>query len=299
MSTRVLACGLVLLFAVGAAAEVIGFVDKPESNSVDWRDKIAELGGEVNEEVNFDTHPVGAIVPDHYADIGVTIEGTGSVSQVVTGAGPGQGNDWMEPKSEGEGLHPASNHVHTHLNPGTFTVSFDRQITGAGMFLIDLFNPEGNFHKVTLQAFTGPNGTGDLLGTFKAAGFNFQKNFMYFIGVVSTDGDIGSIRITVTGAGDMLGLDDVLFAGGLDCGLLKKFKVKCSNNKLKVKINSNLEQGAKLTILIVDEEGKEEEFPVTINNRGKTKLKLRNQTGKKTVSITQCPEFEKEVDCGE
>ena len=51
---------------------------------------------------------------------------------------------------------------------------------------------------------------------FNAAPFNFQKNFTYFMGVVSTETDIGSIKITVTGdifKDDLLGLEDVLFAG--------------------------------------------------------------------------------------
>ncbi len=43
---------------------------------------------------------------------------------------------------------------------------------------------------------------------------------MYFMGVVSTETDIGSIRIDVTNgffATDWLGLEDVLFAGGGRC----------------------------------------------------------------------------------
>ncbi len=82
--------------------------------------------------------------------------------------------------------------------------------------------------------------------------------------------------------------------GGVECELLKRFKVKCRRNKLKVNIKSSLPEGTELTI---DVNG--EEHVVVTNNRGKAKLKLRNQTGKKTVSIKNCPEFEKEVDCGE
>lgn len=79
---------------------------------------------------------------------------------------------------------------------------------------MDLFNPNG-VHPVKIEAFTGPNGTGDLLGSFNAAGFNFQKNKLYFMGIVSTDRNVGSVRITVTGgAGDVLGIDDFLFAAG-------------------------------------------------------------------------------------
>gem|GEM_PF-6250732 len=206
--------GVALLFAAPAFAEVIGFVNNPEGNSLDWRDKIAELGGEVNEDVDFETHPVGPIVPDHYADIGVGIAGTGSISIVRDDAGPGQANVTTPPLSNGEGVHPPSHYVYADRQPGTFTISFNPQILGAGMFLVDLFNPNG-VHPVKLDAFTGPEGTGDLLGSWTAAGFNFQKNKMYFMGVVSTEGDIGSVRVTVTGGGgDELGMDDVLFAPG-------------------------------------------------------------------------------------
>lgn len=208
-----------LLPVAPAGAEVIGFVDNPEGNSADWRAKIAQLGETVVVEVNFDTHPVGPIIPNHYADRGIIISGTGKISRVVSGPGPGQGNTGAKPKSEGEGLHAASNHVFSGGTPGTFTLTFDQPVTGAGVFLVDLFNPRGQ-HPVKLEAFTGPFGTGDFLGSFNAAGFNFQKNFSYFMGVVSTETNIGSIRIDVTNgvsASDWLGLEDVLFAGGGRC----------------------------------------------------------------------------------
>ncbi len=42
-----------------------------------------------------------------------------------------------------------------------------------------------------------------------------------------------------------------------------------------------------------------DEHDIFVNRRGVAKLKLRNQTGKKVVSLQGCDEFEKEVDCGE
>ena len=216
-----LSCVLALALAGSAAAEVIGFVDNPEGNSADWRAKIAELGETVVEEVNFNSHPVSPIIPNLNADVGVTFVGTGKIRNVRSGAGPGQ-RGTRSPRSQGEGLHRASNHVVSsgaRGDPGAFTISFDQPVTGAGVFLVDLFNPEGN-HPVKLEAFAGRYGTGDFLGSFNAAPFNFQPNFKYFMGVISTEGNIMSIRIDVTigfFAGDILGLDDVLFAGGTNC----------------------------------------------------------------------------------
>ncbi len=86
----------------------------------------------------------------------------------------------------------------------------------------------------------------------------------------------------------------VVFEAGPDCELVRKFKVKCGNNKLRVKIKSSLPEGTKLTVVV----NGEEHWAFT-NRRGIAKLKLRNQTGKKVVSIQGCDEFEKEVDCGE
>ncbi|RJP30327.1 MAG: hypothetical protein C4547_16835 [Phycisphaerales bacterium] len=209
-----------MLFAAASAAaygEVIGFVDNPTGNSVDFRNKVADLGGEVNEAVDFESHPLGAIVPDHYAGEGVRLTGGGSVTSVQNGAGPGQGNISSPPLSDGEGVHQPSNFVAGPASPGSLTISFDEASLGGGVFLVDMFNPNG-VHPITLQAFDGPEGTGNLLGTFRAAGFNFQRNKLYFMGVVSTDSDIRSIRVNITGgAGDAIGFDNVLFAGSAGC----------------------------------------------------------------------------------
>jgi len=99
---------------------------------------------------------------------------------------------------------------------------------------------------------------------------------------VSTDGDhlLANAVVYVSG-------------GGVDCDLIKKFKVKCRNNKLKAIVKSNLPEGTQLTI--VDNVQK---TVVTTNAKGKAKLKKKGQTGMHLVSIKECPEFEQEVDCG-
>jgi hypothetical protein len=105
---------------------------------------------------------------------------------------------------------------HLLLDPneaaGTFTVSFGQNVIGAGLFLVDLWNP-GGLNPVTISAYTGINGTGTSLGTFTAAAFNFQPNSLYFMGIVSTNADIRSIVISNPSlAGDIVGYDNIEFA---------------------------------------------------------------------------------------
>lgn len=80
----------------------------------------------------------------------------------------------------------------------------------------------------------------------------------------------------------------------VECELVKRFNVKCKRSKLKVLIKSSLPKGTELTIVVNGQE-----HVVVINNKGKAKLKRRNQTGRKTVSVKECPDHKKEIDCGE
>ena len=81
--------------------------------------------------------------------------------------------------------------------------------------MIDYFNVFGN-NPLILEAYSGEDGTGELLGTVSTAGlaFNFQQNKQFFFGIGSTDGDIRSIKLVdpTSGAGDAVGLDDLIFA---------------------------------------------------------------------------------------
>jgi len=81
--------------------------------------------------------------------------------------------------------------------------------------------------------------------------------------------------------------------GGFDCDLIKKFKLKCRNNKLKAIVKSSLPEGVQMTII---DNG--DETVVTTNAKGKAKLKKKNQTGIHDVSIKECPEIKGQVDCG-
>ncbi len=81
---------------------------------------------------------------------------------------------------------------------------------------------------------------------------------------------------------------------GVNCDLMRKFKVKCRRGKLKVKVKSRQPEGTQLTI---DNNG--DARVLTLNGKGKAKTKWTGQTGKHTVKIVECPDFEEVVDCGQ
>lgn len=207
---------LVLALAVVPVnAQVKGFVDNPTGNSTDWRDEVAGLGGKVNENINFNAHELGTLDNEFYFESdGVTFATSGPINQVKFGAGPGQGNVTSPPLSDGEGVHPASNYLHATAGPSKLTLTFEKPVLGAGLFIIDFFSP-ARANTIFISAYTGPEGTGDLLGKFESVRFNFQKNKMYFMGVTSSDKDIGSVVFDITGGqGDVIGIDDILTTGG-------------------------------------------------------------------------------------
>jgi hypothetical protein len=197
-----------------ANAALIGFVDNPETNSVDWANYVAAAGGQINDNVNFDSHTTGVLQSDFYATTdGVTLIADGDVNTVAYGSGPGQGNTSTEPLSTGEGSHIASNYLLDGGSASSLTISFDEQVMAAGLFIIDYYNPFGS-NPLTIEAFTGANGTGTSLGSFSSQAYNFQPDQMYFMGLFSTDSNIGSIVFTDVNntTGDITGIDNILFA---------------------------------------------------------------------------------------
>ena len=201
-----------LLLAGAVQATVTGYVSNPSGNSVDWTNAIGGLSGTVNSAVNFNTHPVGSLQSNFYSRIGVTLTPSGDVNTVQFGAGPGQGNTSTPPLSTGEGLHPASNYLFDGGNASTLTIDFANPVLGAGLFVIDYFNPT-NTNPLTLAAYTGSGGTGTLLGSFSSAAFNFQNNYMYFMGIVSTAvTSVPWFSPTSYSSGDTIGIDDLRFA---------------------------------------------------------------------------------------
>jgi len=212
-------------------ATIIGFVDNPTGNSVDWTNAVIALGGTINADINFDAHPARAsntlpalFQPDFYsATDGVTMALSGASYGVRSSVGPSESNTSTGPTSPGEGMHGNSNHLSLGFNvctlpqncPTAFALTFDVPVAGLGLYLIDMWNPASSALRrgVTLNAYDGPNGAGNLLGSFDAAQFNFQRNRQYFMGVLDTSQSITSVVISrANGGGDIIGLDDVLFA---------------------------------------------------------------------------------------
>lgn len=205
-------------------AAFLGFASSPGTNSVDWTNAVTGLGSTINTNVNFDAVPLGVLPNNFYlGSDGVTLTPSDtSIDDVVTGSGPGQSNDFTTPLSNGEGLHAASNYLKSESTGGgtsSLIISFSAPVTGAGLFIVDYFgpNPQSFDNTLTLSAYAGQNGTGALLGSVNGEYFNFQRNFQYFMGVASTDGNIGSVVFSRSpdGSGDILGLDDIRFSTGV------------------------------------------------------------------------------------
>lgn len=198
----VLFSAFVLVAGAGApaVADVTGYVDNPETNSINWQADVEVLGGIVNTDFNFESQSAEGLT--------MTIEPADSA--VVNGQGPGQGNAWSEPVSEGEGLHAASNYLLVEGGPVSLTLTFTTPVYGAGLFVIDYFDPWG-MAPLTISAYAAD---GSLLGSYSSVQFNFQTDKQYFMGVTSSDGDIASLVLTAdtTATSDLIGIDDIRFA---------------------------------------------------------------------------------------
>ena len=213
MKPLLIAVALMVTLATAARADTIGFVNGPSTNSTDFAAFVSSVGQAVSI-LDFETHPFGALQSDFYSSQGVTLRGAGNM-QIGYGPGPGQSNISSPPLSSGEGVHPDSKFLFVFDSPATLTVSFANPVAAAGLFTVDLFDPnQFPRNDVSIEAFSGPNGTGSSLGSFSSAGFNFQRNFLYFMGVGSTAGNIGSIVFhdPVGYSADMIGIDKIEFA---------------------------------------------------------------------------------------
>jgi PEP-CTERM motif-containing protein len=213
----------IVFIAPSAQAGLFSYVSNPTSNSTDWGNKVTSFGSTINSNVNFDTHPTGALQSSFYSlSDGVTLNAVGDVNSVTFGVGPGQSNTSSPPTSPGEGLHPRSNYLSDGSSVSNLTISFATPVFGAGLFVIDYFNPSGNSNPLTIAAYTGANATGTLLGSFNSVSYNFQRDRLYFMGVASSAGDIGSIRFidTTSSTGDSTGIDNILFTSGGQGGVI-------------------------------------------------------------------------------
>ena len=187
-------------------------------NSTDFNNGVAANGGSIAT-FTFNDLSVGALDPNAYLGAGLTLNATGSFATIQCGERPADGNNFSDPVSSGEGLHAISNYHGGYSSVGTLTATFASPVLGVGLFTIDLFNPESIGYTadiLTLSAFTGPDGTGTLLGTAIAPGYKFQNDYLYFFGILSTASDIHSIILSEDGSesGDAIGLDDLKVATG-------------------------------------------------------------------------------------
>ena len=184
-------------------AGVVGYTLNPTGNSADFASGVASAGGTLLGTISWEDHALGTLDPNHYAGMKVSFDTTAVVTDSLS-----VGGSLTSPNSSGEGLAAADHHISPDSPAFSMTVDFADSVLGFGFYLIDFYNP-GGANPATLQAYSGPGGTGTLLGTFGTAPYNFQLNYKYFLGVVSTDSDIRSVVFTTPGfAGDGVFLDD-------------------------------------------------------------------------------------------
>lgn len=168
------------------------------------------VGTFVNSHVNFNAHPEGTLQNDFYfASEGVTLSQAGW-GIVQTGGGSESGSD-AEPLSPGEGPLGTATYV-VNDGPYQMTVSFDEPVVAVGFMVADYFNAVGD-NTNTIEAFSGPDGTGTSLGQFQAVALNFETNSLYFMGLADVANTIGSVVLSGPQLhGDSVYLDKILFA---------------------------------------------------------------------------------------
>ncbi len=79
---------------------------------------------------------------------------------------------------------------------------------------------------------------------------------------------------------------------GVECNRISNYAVTCASGRLKAKVSSTLAAG---TVLHVDNNG--DRKTLTINDRGKGRVKWTGQTGGHTVFLVECTQFTQTVTC--
>ena len=204
MKTAIMASAFVLLLtATTATAVVTPHVANPTSNLANWTAAV----GSVVTNIDFDSPAVNA-----------TLSYTGGAS-LSSGTGPAQGNIFSGPLSSGEGPHPASNYLFVSSpgssSPQTVTETFTVPVAAVGVSVIDYFGAGGFNNFLDIAVYSGPAGTGTLLGSATSVQFNFQNNNVYFMGFTSTSANIGSFVFSRLrdDTGDTIGLDNFVSSG--------------------------------------------------------------------------------------
>jgi len=209
-----LKCSLpvLLAFPSGVGAALIPYAANPSGNSIDFAVGVAAHGGTITT-LTFEDLAHGATT---IAYPGVSITADEPVLFVTSS--PWGGAIACSPPAghTGEGCYfsefskaLAKDGV-PPWNGYSVTVSFDEPVLAVGMFVIDMAN-QGGVH--TVEVFDGPNGSGASLGTIPLAALSFQLGYRYFIGALSTEANIRSLRYTNPEPdGDSTYIDNVQFA---------------------------------------------------------------------------------------
>jgi len=77
----------------------------------------------------------------------------------------------------------------------------------------------------------------------------------------------------------------------VNCADIQDWRVRCANGKLTVKITTALSPG---TQLLIDNSGSRKSLTIGDD----AKVAWKNQTGQREISIVECPEFNRLMDCG-
>ncbi len=205
------------LAAQTAGAVTTGFVDNVTTNSLDWAAAATGDGLSINNNVDFEALTAGPSLQGgtYTGSDGVTFSTTGAFNSVRDDAGPGQSN--TSGASPGEGVHASSKYLFFGANPSSITFNFSADdVFAAGIFTLDLFSgSSSSLLSVQIEGFSGLNGTGVSTGVFSSPAVNFQRNGLYFMGLVSDTAIKSFIFTDLTNNGnDTFGLDDFVFATG-------------------------------------------------------------------------------------
>lgn len=205
LSTAALAGGLILGTTCAALSAVTGFVSSPAANAGNWATHVTGTGATISTIVDFESHPIGPLDGNFYSAQGVTMTiSTPRFQGVLDVTGVPSGSTDC-PCSTGEGPFPLSRAL-IYSDQVILRVSFSSAISAFGMLTGDHYDPAGD-DPITIEAFTGTDGTGASLGSFTSAPFNFQLGYSYFMGLASNANNIRSIVISDAFSGTNDGVD--------------------------------------------------------------------------------------------
>jgi hypothetical protein len=192
--TVILAALLALGTGSAAQSAVIGFVNNPTGNAADFANHLAANGASVTTVIDFESHTLGSLNGGFYAAQGVTMSIASPFYQYVADVIGVPSGSTDCPCSFGEGPFPLSRAL-VYGDQVSLTVNFANAIAAIGLLTGDHYDPHGT-DPISIEAFTGVNGTGTSLGSVQSFPRNYQLGYSYFMGLASTTNDIRSIVLT-------------------------------------------------------------------------------------------------------